>query len=134
MLVSANCKNVDAAKGYLECILYAIGVVEGTMERGEIGTASTVYQYSLDGIHLTKISNEILCKSRRTPEQVEMGYTWYIDYAQLLAEVFEDTPMNLRVWNSTLQSYSNTIAEYMENPDTADWEELEKSINIYLSE
>ena len=121
-LISSNTKRKDAVNDYLK-----YKVLDRPARFGGFN--------SQDPLIALYISKDTTAAS--LPENLEMmaaGLDFSDSYIELLSDFFTDTPMNLKVWSSPLREYSETITEYLQHPETADWEELERSINIYLSE
>ena len=98
-------------------------------------------QWIVEGGYLerTFLNVEGLCITEETSLQAfygkyNQGYTKGVFTETIIIDMLKDADWNLRVPNATLTEYHDTITNYLYYPETADWEELERSINIYLSE
>lgn len=62
------------------------------------------------------------------------GYVKGIFTGDIIHKIIDDKEWSLCVPNSVRTKYHDIIINYLYSPETADWQELERSINIYLSE
>ena len=112
-VMSANAKGEDALAGFIKW--FAEGEYEGNLLLSEpyLNQESTIEEFNI---------------------QYGKDYTEGVFSGEILHEMIKDAEWNLRVPNDSMKEFNTEIMDCMSNPDTADWEELERSINIYLSE
>ena len=117
-LLSSSYDGEEALKRLVERIVFIID------ETGLDGIHSNA-----DGLNLSYVSTE-----DSFLRNYQQGYIKGIFDVDVIWNMIKDVEWNLRVPNETVKTYHETITNYLYYPETADWEELESHINIYLSE